>query len=190
MLTDLATFIFFLVAIWVLIVYSDSSAKKTIMMVFGSVFPLILCGLFYYWFDSLAIATTYFTTDIFNFNFQENLKNFLLYSYLLPPAIISAYSVFYFTGQRGMNLNQQRFRKTMATWIFMCLVLIVFLKDPLEDGHWFLMIPAVTYYFAGYLGSARKKWLANLLILLLLVQAIIINNFSFLNEKGLTTTYG
>jgi len=190
MLTDLASIIFILVAIWALIVYSDSSAKKVVMMVFGSLFPLILCGLIYFWLDSLALAVSYITIDVFSLNLKENLKNFLLYSYLLPPAIITTYATLYFIGQRGMNLNQQRFRKTMITWIFMCLILILFLMDPLEDGHWFLLIPAAAYFFAGYLGTARKKWLANLIILLLFVQALAINNFGMLNEKGIPATFG
>ncbi len=189
-LTDLAGFVFILVAIWALIVYSDSPPKKVLMMVFGSIFPLILCGLIYFWFDSLAVASSYYTTDLFNLNLKKNLNNFLLYSYLLPPVIISTYAIFSFVGQRGMNLSQQRFRKTMTSWIFMCLILIVFLLDPLEDGHWLLLIPGLTYFFAGYLGSARKKWLANLILFILILQGIVINNFGILNEKGLPTTYG
>ncbi|MFZ6664990.1 DUF6427 family protein [Peijinzhouia sedimentorum] len=189
-LTDLASFVFILVAIWALIVYSESSAKKVIMMIFGSMFPLIMCALIFFWFDSLALAGAYFTTDVFNIDLKENLNNFLLYSYLLPPAIIITYATLRFIGQRGMNLNQQRFRKTMITWIFMSLLMMIFLLDPLEDGHWFLLIPAVTYFFAGYLNTARKKWLANLIIFLLIIQGVIINYFGVFNQKGLPSTFG
>lgn len=189
-LSDLASFVFIIVAIWALLVFSESTAKKVIMMLFGSMFPIAMCGLIFFWFDSLGLAASYFTTDIFSINLRENLNNFLLYSFLLPPAIISTYATLIFIGQRGMNLNQQRFRKTMITWIFMSLLMIVFLLDPLEDGHWFLLIPAVTYFFAGYLGTARKKWLANSIILLLIVQAIVINNFALLIDKGWPSTFG
>jgi hypothetical protein len=189
-LTDLASSIFIIVSIWALAVYSESSAKKIIMTLFGGLFPLLLCALVFFWFDSLALAASYYTTDVFSLNVWANLNNFLYYSYLLPPAILSTYATLSFVGQRGMNLNQQRYRKTMITWIFMGLILMAFLLDPLEDGHWFLLIPGVTYFFAGYLGSARKKWLANLIILLLLIQGIVINNFGLLYDKGLPITFG
>jgi hypothetical protein len=174
-LADAVALIYISAIMWVLLAYTDSNAKRISLFLIGTLFPLVILGMALYWLESLSFAIEYLSVDLFNLNILNNIQSWTNFYWLFPPAVFTGYAILFGFTIRGYNLTQQRIRNLFFSWLIFTLLALFFLKDPWEDAHFMLLLPACAYYFGSYLLSAKMRWLASIFSLLLILQGVSVN---------------
>ena len=164
---------FMVVAFFAVMLFASNAFRSTLLLLCGFIFPF-------------AVVLTYFfyTGALHEFIEMYLLRPWLAkVTFIRPPADLAKIAllpalVLLFSIANTLSLPQRlvfqvKFQQVMWVWLFTSLVLI-FTRDEISAGTFVLLLPPLAYFGEFLFSGNLKKWILNLLFLLLLAGVILL----------------
>lgn len=153
--------VFILFPILLFVLYSGTSFREYLLLIFGFVFPLILCFLFFYWHDAGTDYYRFFILPFGNSPIPRPTISWAGWSALL--AISSAWVVI--AAIRTLSIRSYVTHQLNCQIGFLVWALLTIFALWL-DGQWHIWIvvlatPAAAAFLALFFQSFKKKWQSN-----------------------------
>jgi len=170
--------LFFYIFIWlVFFVYRNISFRSILISIVGFILPVLYLFFFYFWFDKIPLLI-----EVLKHNYNQlYIHDFDLriYLQLIPTVLAFIYLYSLISIFRKINSRIIRIRKYIyiIIWLFVLLLIIslVFIDYHLISFS-LLSIPA-TVLVTDLLLGFKRKWLAELLLFMMIILFIIDNVF-------------
>jgi hypothetical protein len=160
--------------IWlILMVYRAFNFRIILISFVGFIIPYIYILFFYYWFDKTPILFQYLK-NIYNSLFIHNI-DFRIYLSTIPILLGCLYFISIIGLLRKTNSRVIKIRKYIyiITWMFfLTIIIVLFFSDSTLICLSLLSIPA-TFFVSDYFLSFKRKWIAELLFILVLIFVIV-----------------
>lgn len=175
--------IFLLAAFVILFVFTRISFRKSLLLLFGFFLPHVVLIVLYFYKDALPVLWSNFYLE----NFSHTDINLISGRSLLVlgalPITYFVFSLFMMTREARFTKYQSQLFQVMFLWIVFC-VIEVFLTRQLSPHSMIIMIPSLAYFFSHYLLLIRRKWIAEMMLWLLIVGVITISNMAMNGNIG------
>lgn len=166
-----STSIFLIGSIVVLLVFARIDLRKSMMLLFGFLFPhLVLLTLYYFKNGLPELARSFY--DV---NFTLATTKLVSWQSLFW---LSSTTIIYFVFSMVMLGREARFTRyqaqllqVMLIWL-MIAVVNVFAMRELTPHSLIIFLPSLTYFLSHYLLLIRRKWIAELMLWFLLVSVV------------------
>ncbi|MES2794859.1 MAG: DUF6427 family protein [Bacteroidota bacterium] len=169
------TFIFFLWIILALNLFTGIKLRQQFLVIFGLLFPLAVVAIWYFIDGHFANFIQYFLWQVFEKR-QFILNDFkgLLSSFIFP-LIIGVLGFFVVLGSSKYNNFQTRAQQIILLW-FVSGILSVALMPYLAPMQFMLFVIPLAYFAILYFENFKKKWLAELIFIVLFL-GVLLNNY-------------
>lgn len=175
--------IFLLAAFVILFVYTRISFRKSLLLLFGFFLPHVVLMVFYFYKDSLPWLWANFYLE----NFSHTDINLISGKSLLVlgalPIAYFVFSLFMMTREARFTKYQSQLFQVMFMWIVFS-VIEIFLTRQLSPHSMIIMIPSLAYFFSHYLLLIRRRWIAEIMLWLLIVGVISISTAAMKGNIG------
>lgn len=172
------TYSIFLVAAFVILfVFTRISFRKSLLLLFGFFLPHVVLVVLFFYKDALPVLWTNFYLE----NFAHTDVNLISGKSLLVlgaiPATYFVFSLFMMTREARFTKYQSQLFQVMFLWVVFC-VIEVFLTRQLSPHSMIIMIPSLAYFFSHYLLLIRRRWIAEMMLWMLIIGVISISNMA------------
>ncbi len=173
--------LFLLGTIMILAIFARITFRKSMLLLFGFVFPhsLLLC--YYYFHDGLPAIANYF----YDANFTIHTVDLITWKSLLPLGsallIFLFFSIIMLGREARFTKYQSQLMQVMLLWMLLAIAEIFFTRE--RTPHSFItFIPPLTYFISHYLLLIRRKWISETMLWILLLSVIGISTASRLGK--------
>jgi hypothetical protein len=129
----------------------------------------------------LEESVTYFFTEVISIDLITNLKRFFFELGAFITNCFGGLGGIKFLLVKGAKIYPNNgFLRIMMLWLFVSLISILFSPDPFSSAAFLYALVPSAYFVGGYFVSARRRWLAEICVLLLFVNAIAISVYPLL----------
>ena len=173
-------FLYFIVIILSLLIYTGSIFRRMLLMVYGYLIVMILAALYYFWFDSLSIFRILYAESAF---FLDSFDYFTWKEYLGLSAVpLAIFIVAYFkTKTVGRYINAQiKIQNVMLMFMSMG-ILAVLLSKEFSTYQLIYIVPCLAFYTSHYL-LLLKRWIVAETITSIICGLILLNMLFPLKE--------
>ncbi|MFT6783978.1 MAG: hypothetical protein ACJA1A_003920 [Saprospiraceae bacterium] len=179
-LFHLPFFLYFIVIILSLLIYTGSIFRRMLLMVYGYLIVLTLAALYYFWFDSLSIFRIFYAESAFVLN---SFDYFSWKEYLGLSAIpLAIFIVAYFkTKAVGRYINAQiKIQNVMLLFMGMGIFSVILSKE-FSIYQLIFIVPGLAFFTTHYL-LLLKRWVVTESITLIICSLLILNMLFPLKE--------
>lgn len=179
-LCDQIFIIFLIVGFIALQYYTRKGAKTYINLVLGFTFPGLIILIIYLFFGIHDDFLTYYFVKYFSSISSEGL---LFNSTFLPWLILSFIILIFFIYKRSSLSFKNYISKAhliLIFWLFTSVIAMLVMKDRELSGVYLLANP-VSFFATFYFNNSSKKWLNEVLFLVMIIFAL---SFNFLIDKN------
>jgi hypothetical protein len=175
--------IFLLAAFVILFVFTRISFRKSLLLLFGFFLPHVILVVLYFYKDALpALWNNFYLENFLHTDINLiSIKSLLLLGAL--PISYFVFSLFMMTREARFTKYQSQLFQVMFLWIAFCVVEI-FLTRQLSPHSLIIMIPSLSYFFSHYMLLIRRKWIAEMMLWLLIIGVISISNLAVRGRVG------
>ena len=147
-------------------VFRSTSFRQHLLVLFGFAFPILLVALYFFWNDSLInFVVQYFSSISLAPKLYLSIQNFIII--LAFPTLFLVLAILNMLSGRSLTNYQSYCRQMMIFWIIASIFSLVFCKY-LLPFQFVLFVPPVAFFGTYYLFSIQRKWISELLFLLVL----------------------
>ena len=158
-----------------LLFYTGATLRQHLLGFFGVLFPLAMVMLYFYLNGSVASLNRNLLTSVFRVK-QYALNDFysLIFSLAIPLAVAVLGFMRMLASTRLVNY-QSSIQQMMAMWLITA-ALMVPLMEYLAPMQFVAFVPGLAYFAAYYFQSLRRRWLAEVLFLLVVGGIVLIQH--------------
>ena len=169
----LPSFVYFLVTIIALLVYTGSIFRRMLLMIYGYAMVMIMVMMYYFWHDGFAIFSTQFLESIFRLSTVNYVPytDFIILSTIPIVIFIAAY---YKMNVHGRYINfQLKIQQVMLFYLLAGIFAIFMVKD-FTTFQLIYFIPSLAFFVTHYLLTIRN-WIQAETTFLFLFFLVILN---------------
>lgn len=166
--------------------FTGTVLRRYLLMLFGFCLPLLMAATFYLVTGRLGNFIYSFINPLISFNTRHYIDNLsLLVIFVVPILLLLA--AFVRINQRARFTNyQSRLVQAMFVWLLFC-VLFILISDIYTPSIFIVFVPPLAFYISHYLLLIRKRFIAEIILLLFFASCILINHgtrFDFFFTKN------
>jgi hypothetical protein len=178
------TYSIFLVAAFVILfVFTRISFRKSLLLLFGFFLPHVILVVLYFYKDALpALWNNFYLENVIHTDLNLISGKSLLLLGALPVTYFVC-SLFMMTREARFTKYQSQLFQVMFLWIVFC-VIEIFLTRQLSPHSLIIMIPSLAYFFSHYLLLIRRRWIAEMMLWVLIIGIISISNLGARGNIG------
>lgn len=177
--------IFLIGSIVILLVFARIDMRKSLMLLFGFLFPHFLLLFFYYFKSGMPEIGRLFYTA----NLTLHSRDFISWSSLAWLGITSGvyffFSMVMLSREARFTRYQSQLLQVMLIWLVIAVITVIIAKE--RTPHSFIIfLPSFAYFISHYLLLIRRKWIAEIMLWVLLLLVIGIATAARMNKvKGI-----
>lgn len=172
--------IFLLVAIIILIVFTRAGFRKIALVVFGFLLPHLLLLTFYFYKSDLPLLWTNFYKSNLTFSGEMLVSAKGIVILASVPLAYFVFSIFMMNREARFTKYQSQLMQVMFLWLITSLVQI-FMAQEVSPASFFTFVPPLAYFISHYLLLIRRKWRAELMLWLFVIGTV---GFSYYTRAG------
>lgn len=172
--------IFLLVVIFILIVFTRAGFRKIALMIFGFLVPHFLLVTFYYYQDELPLLwSNYYSSNLtFSGEILLSLKSVMILASV--PLTYFVFSIFMMNREARFTKYQSQLMQVMFLWLVTSLVQILIARE-ISPASFITFVPPFAYFISHYLLLIRRRWRAEIMLWVLVLGIV---GFSYYSMKG------
>lgn len=173
--------IFLIGSIVILLVFARIDLRKSLMLLFGFLFPHFLLLLFYYFKNGMPdIGQLYYAA---NLTFHS--RDFISWSSLVGLGITSIVYFFFamvmLSREARFTRYQSQLLQVMLIWLLIAIVTVIIAKE--RTPHSFIVfLPSLAYFIGHYLLLIRRKWIAEIMLWIFVLLVIGVATAARINK--------
>jgi len=176
-----STSIFLVGSIIILLVFARIDLRKSLMLLFGFLFPHLLLLTLYYFRNGLPELGRSF----YSANFTWESIKFVSWQSLFWLGS-SAITYFFFSmvmlgREARFTRYQAQLLQVMLIWLIIAAVNVLLMRE-LTPHSFIIFLPSLTYFLSHYLLLIRRKWIAELMLWLLIVSVAGVSFAARMNQ--------
>ncbi len=172
------TYALFLVgALLILVTYTRISFRKVLLIIFGFLLPHLILFLIYLRWDEFALLwENFYLPNIVGQRYLWVSWKSVLYLLALPAGYF-VISLFMLTREARFTKYQSQLFQVMFWWLLIALAEIMVTKS--FTPHSFITtVPSLTYFVSHYLLLIRRRWIAEMMLVLFLGGILLLSNLA------------
>jgi len=160
--------IFLLATLLILFIFTRPSPRKLLLLLFGFALPhALLVTLYYFWGETSSLWRGFYAP---NFTVRQDLlmsvKGIFVLSVL--PLTYFVFALFMLNREARFTKYQSQLFQVMFLWMLACFIQILVTRE-LSPHSFITFVPSLTYFISHYLLLIRRKWIAEMMLLIFLV---------------------
>ncbi|MCH8318274.1 MAG: hypothetical protein IIA88_07225, partial [Bacteroidetes bacterium] len=167
-------FIFILLAIFCLLLFTGIGLRSYLLLLFGFLLPVCLVTTFFFWFDAAGEFYRMFIGSFFSLQkiYFLSYKGVLIL--LAAPAVMLLFALFKVLTSRKFQNYQVKCRKIMFFWLILATAVCYFsiFNAPFQI---IIFIPAVAFFGAHYFLLIKRRWITELTFFAFFLTVLVIN---------------
>ena len=184
----LPALLFLVVILLTLLFYSSPTLKFILLLIIGTVFPILCVGVYYYWIDGLSNFINYYLEACLYIKAVHYIPFVQLLIILALPALLCLCSIVYMSVSKFTNF-QYNVMRIMGGWLaFSASTLLV--TDQVAPFQLYLMVPPISYFGVQFFTLIRRQALGDSLFFafLILIAAFTYGSYylGFNTSSGLS----
>jgi hypothetical protein len=148
--------------------FARISIRKTFLLFFGFLFPHALIIAFYYFKDGLPELFNSFYSANFTLTTVALVSWSSLFWLSLTILVYFFFSIMMLSREARFTRYQSQLLQVMIIWLLIALLNIVVARE--RSPHSFItLVPSLAYFISHYLLLIRRKWIAEMMLWLLII---------------------
>jgi hypothetical protein len=172
--------VFFLGTAILLFVFTRVDVRRFILFLFGFLLPHLILATWYFWNHELGLLWTNFYVANLEWNTQSFITTRSLTLLVLIPISYYFFSLIMMRRDARLTKYQSQILQVMFLWLMFGLieVMLTRLRTPQSL---LVCIPPLAYFINHYLLLIKRKWIAEIMLWLLLIGVVTISSLSVRN---------
>lgn len=166
--------LFLIGVLFTLIIFTRSSARKYLLLIFGFVLPHLLLASGYYLMDGLAQLWQYYYIPNLSVHATRYMPTSGLWLLGALPLAYLAISFVMMTREARLSKYQTQLVQSMFFWVFFSFLQVLYSKD-LRPQNFVTVIPGITFFITHFLLLIRRKKFPEIHLWILLVGIVTIS---------------
>lgn len=167
------SFVFLLMLCLVLLFYTSTLPRRYAILLFGFLFPLILCSTYFFYFSAFGAFAEDFLLHNLKMETIKNVSFFDMLKLIVLP-LVFLIMAFLKVSNVGLVIFQSKCRKVMFYWIVLAAMSFLF-GNQTAPFQLYLFVPPLAYYLTHYFILIRRKLLRGLMFYLLMFGLLTIS---------------
>ncbi|WP_347157603.1 hypothetical protein [Pontibacter chitinilyticus] len=165
--------LFLVVGLFAVIFFASSTFRSSMLMLCGFAFPYAAVITYYLYIGALNEFVLLHLFQPWHFQVSFILAPADLIKLLALPALVLGLSLLAMLSLPQRLVFQVKFEQVLWVWLVMSLVM-VFSRREISAGTFVVMLPPIAYFSEFFFTSARKKWVLNLVFLVVLAGVLLL----------------
>ncbi|HTH55749.1 MAG TPA: hypothetical protein VL728_06855 [Cyclobacteriaceae bacterium] len=176
-----STSIFLIGAIIILLIFARVDLRKSLMLLFGFLFPHLLLLILYYFKNGLPELGRLF----YKANFTLESVKFVSWQSLLwlgsSVIVYFFFSMVMLGREARFTRYQAQLMQVMLIWLVIAAVNVLVVRE-LTPHSFVFFLPSLTYFLSHYLLLIRRKWIAEVMLWIFIVSVVGVSTTARLNK--------
>ncbi len=182
----LPSILFFLVTIFSLIIYTGSIVRRMLLMIYGFGMVLVLCSLYFYWYDGALFYHQFFYASLFSVSATDYLSFGALMVALIIPIAVFLFSMVKMV-QDGRYINYQVKIQYVMFFFILAGVISLFMVKEFSTFQLIIFMPSLAFFITHYILTIRH-WIiaegsAGLIVMAMIMNLLMTYNGWLIYEK-------
>lgn len=173
--------VFLIAILLMLLLFSATVSRRYMLVIFGFFLPIVLLWVYYYLIDG--------TKDLSHNWWQGYFRSKVLYTDIPSLLTLSAFPTGYLLiglwriiGWGRFTNFQTRLIQAMICWILFSVIYLL-ITNALQPSSLFVLVPGWAFFVSHFLLLIRRRWIAEIVFLLLITTVVYLNLGSFYDAR-------
>lgn len=166
-----STSIFLIGSVIILLIFARIDFRKSLMLLFGFLFPHLMLWMLYYFKNGLPELGRLFYAANFTLESAKVISWQSLF-WLGSSAIVYFFFSMVMLGREArFTRYQAQLLQVMLIWLAIAVINVLTVRE-LTPHSFIVFLPSLTYFLSHYLLLIRRKWIAEIMLWLLIISVV------------------